>query len=255
MSEPNGPGLRRRRAAARGPRPRRAPRPAPRAVRHLAHGLPGRGLRADRRQRRGQVHAAADHRRPAPPDLGIDHLRRQGRDRAAAGEAGHRRDRDGPRGPAAVPVADPGGEPQGRRVLRAQGPVDHRAGLRAVPVDEGAARAEDRADVRRRAAVGRDRPRAGRQPPGAAARRAVPRPRAGDRAADLRHAAAGPRVRDHRPARRAGRQPGAARRHPPAVPARGAHHAGGHARRGHQGAGRGRLLRSQPTGATRYGLG
>ena len=30
---------------------------------------------------------------------------------------------------------------------------------------------------------------------------------------------------DHRPARRAGRQPGAARRDAPAVPARGAHHA------------------------------
>jgi branched-chain amino acid transport system ATP-binding protein len=39
----------------------------------------------------------------------------------------------------------------------------------------------DRPAVRRRAAVGRDRPRAGGQPPGAAARRAVARPRAGDR--------------------------------------------------------------------------
>ena len=162
---------------------------------------------------------------PAPPERRVDHLRRQGRDRAAAGEARHRGDRDGARGPAAVPVADPGGEPQGRHVLRPQGPVDHRPGLRAVPVDEGAARAEDRADVRRRAAVRRDRPRAGRQPPGAAARRAVARPRAGDRAAHLRHAAAGPGVRDHHPARRAGRQPGAARRDAPAVPARGARHA------------------------------
>ena len=51
-----------------------------------------------------------------------------------------------------------------------KGPWNIEPGLRAVPMDEGAARPEDRADVRRRAAVGRDRPRAGRQPPGAAAR-------------------------------------------------------------------------------------
>ena len=59
------------------------------------------------------------------PTVGVDLLRRQGRDRAAAGEARHRGDRDGPRGQAAVPVADPGGEPQGRRRptrARARGP-------------------------------------------------------------------------------------------------------------------------------------
>ena len=51
-------------------------------------------------------------------------------------------------------------------------------------------------------------------------------------------------LRRHRAAGRAGRQPGAPGRDAPAVPARGAHHAGRHPGRGHPRPGRGGLLRS-----------
>src|SRR6185369_8912731 len=95
-------------------------------------------------------------------------------------------------------------------------------------------------------ASGRHRPGAGRQPAGPAARRAVPGPGAGDRAAYLRDAAADPVHRPHRAAGRAGRQPGAAGGLAHPVPARRPHHAGRPAVGGHRRTGRGRLLRSQP---------
>src|SRR4029077_16158128 len=85
----------------------------------------------------------------------------------------------------------------------------------------------------------------GGQPAGVAARRAVPGPGAGGRAADLRHAAADPGQRADRAAGGAGREPGAAGGLAPAVPARGADHAGRQAVGRHRGRGRGRLLRAQ----------
>ena len=127
----------------------------------------------------------------------------------------------------------------------------------------GAPQPAHRPAVRRRAADGRHRPGAGRQPAGAAARRAVARPGAGGRAAHLRHAAADPGDRPHRAAGRAGREPGAAGGLAHPLPAGRPDHAGRQARRRHRGAGRGGLLRpgwrchrpDQRKGASRYGLG
>ena len=215
-----------RHAAARGQGPRRAPRPAAGAGPRLAAGVPRRGVRDHRRQRRGQVDAAPHDRRPAPADRGLDLVRRQGHDQGPAGTPRHRRDRHGARGAAAVRLAHGRGEPAGRRHLRAEGAVDDRARLRAVRLDERAQDAAHGAAVRRRAAVGRHRPGAGRQPARAAAGRALPRPGAGRGAAHLRHAAADPGHRADRAAGRAGRQPGAAGGVALAVPARGAYHAG-----------------------------
>ena len=67
-----------RHAAAGGPGPDRAPRAAPGPGRDLAPGVPRRGLRDHRRERRGQVHAAAHDRRPAPPGGGLGPVRRHG---------------------------------------------------------------------------------------------------------------------------------------------------------------------------------
>ena len=84
-----------------------------------AAGVPRRGLRDHRRERRGQVDAAAHDRRPAPPDDGLGPVRRQGRDRAAARAPGHAGDRHGAGGQAAVRVAVRRGKPAGRRHVRA----------------------------------------------------------------------------------------------------------------------------------------
>ena len=63
--------------------------------------------------------------------------------------------------------------------------------------------------VRRPAADGGDRPRAGRQPEDPRRRRAVPRPRRGGRQAGVRRARADPRGRHHADRRRGGTAPGA----------------------------------------------
>ena len=231
-------------AAAGGPRPGRAPRAAPGPGRDLAAGVPRRGLRDHRRERRGQVDAAAHDRRPAPPDDGLGPVRRQGRDRAAARAPGHAGDRHGAGGQAAVRVAVRRGKPAGRRHVRAAGPVDDRAGLRDVRLDARAPQPAHRPAFRRRAADGRHRPGAGRQPPRAAARRAVARPGARGRPAHLRHAAADPGDRPHRAARRAGREPGPAGGVAHPLPAGGPDHPGRQARRRHRGPGRGGLLRA-----------
>src|SRR4029077_4600726 len=95
----------------------------------------------------------------------------------------------------------------------------------------------------------------GGQPAGVAARRAVPGPGAGGRAADLRHAAADPGQRADRAAGGGGREPGAAGGLAPAVPARGADHAGRQAVGRHPGRGGGRLLRAADRAGRRRARG
>ena len=131
--------------------------------------------------------------------------------------------------------------------------MDDRARVRAVRLDERPPDPAHGAAVRRRAASGRHRPGAGRQPARADARRAFPRPGAGGRAAHLRHAAADPGHRAHRVAGGAGRQPGAPGGVASAVPARGSYHPGRQAVGRHAGAGRGRVLRPGHSGARRGG--
>ena len=240
----------RQHAPTGGPRSDRAPRSAASPGSRIAARVSRRGVRDHRRERRGQVHAAAHHRRPAPADRRIDHVRRQGHDEGPAGAPGYWGNRHGAGGSAAVRIAHGRGEPAGRRDVRAEGTVDNRARVRAVRLDEGPPDPAHGAVVRRRAAIGRHRPGAGRQPARADARRAFPRPGAGGRAAHLRHAAADPGYRAHRVAGGAGRQPGAPGGVASAVPARGSYHPGRQAVGRHAGAGRGRVLRPRDLGGS-----
>ena len=77
-----------------------------------------------------------------------------------------------------LPVAERARKPRGRRPSRA---LDARGGVRAVPEAQGAPGQPRQSALRRRAADAGDRPRADRQPFGAADGRAIRGPGAGDR--------------------------------------------------------------------------
>ena len=139
-----------------------------------------------------------------------DPLRRRRHHRAGrAFELRAPRARDGARRPRHVRRADDRGEPRDGRLhaRRPRGdPRRRRARVRAVSAAQGAAPADGRHAVGRRAADARDRPRADVAAEAAAARRAVDGPRAADGAEGVRDVLAVSQGRRDDPADRAERQ-------------------------------------------------
>ena len=149
----------------------------------------GRDRDPDRRQRRRQVDPADDDLRQPAGAHGHDQARRRGHHAACrptrSCAAAWRRSPEGRR---IFPRMTRVREPADGRGHRRPGafPARPRARLRHVPAPGRAARAARRHAVGRRAADAGDRPRPDEPAAAAAARRAVARPGAADRAADLR---------------------------------------------------------------------
>ena len=162
---------RRRSGSERRPRGAAAPplrdqhllRPDPHPPGRRARGRRGRARLAARRQRVGQVDDAEDDPRDRPPAHRLGHLRRRGRDDPLDEPPDRPRDGDRAREPAPVRADDRAREPRDGRVPepRRQGPQGGlRARLLALPARLRAALAARRDALGRRAADGRDGPRA-----------------------------------------------------------------------------------------------
>ena len=167
----------------------------------------GRARLPARRQRVGQVDDAEDDpRHRAPAERRRAH-RRRGRDEAAD-ELPHRaRARDRAREPPPVRADDGAREPRdGRLPARRRRQGGLRPRLRALPAALRAPRAARGDALGRRAADGRDGPRADVAAEAAADGRAVDGPRADPRRAELRDHQAGARVGRRDARRRAERE-------------------------------------------------
>ena len=174
-----------------------------RGARRHVHRRRGRRLRDHRAERQRQVlDPDGRHRHGAPPRRGAD-LRRAGQERRRQ-VGGTARAHPRARAPPALPGPVHGGQHHPRLLH-----VDekHREGTkirrlrarrRPLPRAQAAPQAGGGHPVRRPAADGGDRPRAGRRPEDPRRRRAVPRPRRGGRQAGVRRA----RRRSTRPAPR-----------------------------------------------------